>query len=600
MPSPPSDVDHFQEASRKSWSNGKKLTRVEQNVPLAVEVDKEDDHSSSSVAVTTKFVGEDVTHAEHQDCIYETVDEAAPPSLDFMSPLVLALSSSPATEKTETMSRIDSPIHLPPPLPGSQGEMLVHEDHMKDSESDRDSVDRDSVIGARRVLSTSERSRSDATNSPLAFEKSPSLTLQNPSLVEDYDSDQMIVPIRAMKSEKTDKNLEAPNYLELLKSANESSPPMPNHSTPVGCVEAQLTEKDVRCAIEPVNDENDVLWSRAARIYEERKDPDDLSSIDREIKAYLHEKSLIKEGSRTPFLNTRERSGLGTSPTQAVQHASIFRSDEVHRSRENRLSKGIPLQNVGRSQSTAEKPIGDWTEITPYEANKESRLSRRHLSDLSFGVRERQKDMLPKELIPDDFRTDDEFTDLDEPVVDRLGGKKWKRGIIAACKDVSECRKMVANLWKRRRNGTPIEEGLSGPQRMYRVDSHRSQTRRSGPHEIGVKFDSTLSQDTVFRLLDRLCPDIGVSVVARKPNHKLKVTVSIPGQNRPLLLSIHLTRQSHSRGTTVVLARSKDDQSGAARKHIEITGLSLRQKLEENLEFIEDSFSSRLLEDSRL
>eukprot|EP00178_Gracilaria_changii_P028275 TRINITY_DN983_c0_g1_i1.p1 TRINITY_DN983_c0_g1~~TRINITY_DN983_c0_g1_i1.p1 ORF type:complete len:864 (-),score=120.18 TRINITY_DN983_c0_g1_i1:4624-7215(-) len=602
LPGSPVPVKDFQQACEDTWTEEKKLAEPGQIFSQADEVDHEDSQSSASLssASSTKCTEENAESLNHREVIYDTMDEAGPPSFNFMSPLLLPLASSPATEKTEALSQIESPIALPPPLSAPEKLAGLQGDMGKESESDCDTVDRDSVIGARRVLSTSEQSGDVALHSPTVTEKSLSLAFQTTSFIEDYDSDQMIVPIRMVKSEQKGPQHGEPNVLELLRSANvkgSSSDKQESPKYPEDHPWDHFSERDVRCAIEPVDDENEVSGPKHVGLNQEEKRSHDMSSIDKEICAYLKEKASSGHNTNAPFSRSRQRSSIDLCNVQDGLYSTVVRCRELHTSRQNKL---IPLQNVGRSQSSAEKPVSDWTETTPYEADKESRMSRRHLSDLSFGVKERQKDMLPKELVPEDFPTDDESSDLCEPAMERFNTNRWKRGIKAAYRDVSECRRLVSNLWKRRRGGAPLEEGLHGTSGLHRVESHWSQVRRNSLQESGVKFDSALPQDTVFRLLTRLCPDCGISLVARKPNHKLKVTVPVPGQDRPLLLSIHLTRQSQTRGTTVVLTRSKDDQSGAARKHIEITGVTLRRKLDDNLEFIEDSFSSHILEDSGL
>ncbi|KAI0565663.1 hypothetical protein FGB62_16g241 [Gracilaria domingensis] len=596
---------------RDSWRDEKEQNESEQIMTPADEMDNEECQSassSSSAALSTKCTVESTASLRHRDVTYESVDEAAPPSLDFISPLPLPLAFSPTTEKAEALSRVESPIAFPPPLSISKSLVVEQgeEEKEKEAESDRDTVDRDSLIGARRVLSTSDRSADGLLDYPPVSENPVLEAFQTSTLIEDYDSDEMIVPLRVMKSERKCPSPEEPILLgfPMELCSNEQSSTLSKQTNPEQRADKHLSdehlsERDVRYAIEPVDDETVVGGSSNEGADEETKFPNDMSSIDREMNAYLKEKASATEDARTPFLQSRQKSGIDFSNIQDGQYSVVVRSAEPQTNRQNKL---IPLQNVGRSQSSAEKPVSDWADITPYEADKESRLSRRHLSDLSFGLRERQKDMLPKELIPDDFPTDDESSEPREPSMERFRGNKWKRGIMAACRDVSECRKLVANLWKRKRSVTPIEAGLHGATGMHRVDSHRTQSRRNGPSEPPVEFQVALSQDTVFRLLTRLCAECNLSVVARKPNHKLKVTVRVPEYTRYLLLSIRLTRQPHTRGmgTVVVLERSREDQSRAPRKHIEITGVHLRRKLEENLEYIEDSFSSHLLEDSGL
>lgn len=598
LPESPSLSPILREPSLKTPKTERSF--IEDVVTLVETVDIEDSESSassSSVVVSTQYSDEHTNGPNHNDPSRDEFgDEAGPPSFDILSPLFLPLSSSPATVKTEPFSRVESPILLPSPLPASQRFAAISEAALaKESCADFEAShhNRDSLIEAMHIASVAENTTHHVPRSPVASENSQSTTHQSLSLVEDYDSDEMIVSIRTVKSGKrmankkdklnpsTDGELECP-VKNALKESLEKSTSSSQYLDEFHAMESE----------EPMNEEAGIV-----KLAIEQEDSEDKATNNDHaaISQDLRPEPSESGGLRTPFQN-RQRSSVNFTKLEDGQYSTIIRCQDLHPNRQHKL---IPLQAVGRSQSSAEKPTNNWSEVTPYEADKESRLSRRHLSDLSFGVKERQKDMLPRELIPDDFPSDDDESQHQEPAMERFGARGWKRGIALACKDVSECRRLVRNFWRRRKRGTPIEEGLRSAAGMYRTDSHRSnQIRRNVPHEIAVKFDSELSQDTVFVLLVRHCPECGVNVVARKPNHKLKITVPIPDQTRPLLLSIHLTKKPHTRGTTVILARSRDDQSGAARKHIELTGHALRRKLDEHLEYIEDSFSSSLLDES--
>ncbi|PXF43579.1 hypothetical protein BWQ96_06691 [Gracilariopsis chorda] len=601
LPESPCLSPNLEEPSLKAPGTQLNRSPIEDVVTHVETVDTEDSESSassSSVVVSTQYSAEHTNGSNHNDISRDEVaDETGPPSFDLLSPLFLPLSSSPATVKTEPFSRVESPILLPSPLPASQRfAATCAEAFAKENGAGFENPyhNRDSLIEAMCMTSVSEKAAHEVPRSPAVSENSQPTTYQSISVVEDYDSDKMIVSMRTVKSDKSmAKKRDKPNSdtdEDLDRSAKNAS-----HESleKTACALQNLDEFDSKDSEEPIDEEAVIVNLDVEQEKSGHKD----AKNDQEARS--HDQRLTSSesgGLRTSFFQNRQRSSVNFTKLEDGQYSTIVRSNDLHPNRQHKL---IPLQTVGRSQSSAEKPINDWPEITPYEADKESRLSRRHLSDLSFGVKERQKDMLPRELIPDDFPSDDDESQQQEPAMERFGARGWKKGLVLACKDVSECRRLVRNFWRRRKRGAPIEEGLRSATGMYRTDSHRgSQIRRNMPQEMAVKFDSELSQDTVFILLVRHCPECGVTVVARRPNHKLKITVPIPDQTRPLLLSIHLTKKSHTRGTTVILARSRDDQSGAARKHIELTGHALRRKLEEHLEYIEDSFSSSLLDES--
>lgn len=239
-------------------------------------------------------------------------------------------------------------------------------------------------------------------------------------------------------------------------------------------------------------------------------------------------------------------------------------------------TKGRPLpgQNIGRSMSTSGARTEDWPEYSALHRNDSGQMSRRHASDVSFGVTDRQLDLLPAELLR---KADDGDFWNDEGLPERFGGGRgWrKRFGRHGPKESTEGKGVMRNLLRRRRTGDQDGSGS------------------------GVRFESVMKMNTVFPLINRICTECGFRVMVTRGTHKLKMEVPCGGDLEPLLVSVGLSK-IHGRNihTMVSLCRSKDDISGGPFKEIESACMLLRKRLEAHVEFIEDSCTSLYLDSS--
>lgn len=255
-----------------------------------------------------------------------------------------------------------------------------------------------------------------------------------------------------------------------------------------------------------------------------------------------------------------------------------------------------------RSQSSAETHFEDWPEYTPSGEEDEDSpaLSRRHASDMSYGVKARRQDMLPMELLGDPG-ADQHILDESDSIFDKLGAKAWKRRFVRHTLKKDDAKGMMRNILRRKRKVSSLMENEAGF--MSRSESYRRGGERlnglSG-REREFTFECELDQSDVFSLLERLCPECGYRVVVRRPTHKVKIEVPCEGDERDMLLSISLTRITNGRNTVVTVCRSKDDLSDGYPENLEAAGSILQKRLAGQVEFIEDSFASLDFEESAI
>lgn len=248
-----------------------------------------------------------------------------------------------------------------------------------------------------------------------------------------------------------------------------------------------------------------------------------------------------------------------------------------------------PSQRTGRSSSASASRYENWPEYMPSTADEASRLGRRHASDMSFGATARKADMLPPELLGK--ANDSDYPHIDN-LPERFGGRGWRRRRFGlGHRDSIEVKFVVRNLLRRRRKGN-LDNGES----IINQDKDDGQTKWPGGAEKDLRFESELEQDTVFSLLNRICPECGFRITIRRGNFKIKMEVPRGGDLEPLLVSVVLIRISHGRNTLICLSRSKEDASGGPIKDIYSAATLLRNRLESHVEFIEDSFASLYLE----
>lgn len=299
--------------------------------------------------------------------------------------------------------------------------------------------------------------------------------------------------------------------------------------------------------------------------------------------------SIDVTGLNAQSLHDRPRSSPGSAVRAIGTRFGIATS---------RLSQAVSARGktspgpATRSASAMDNRFDDWPEYTPSRQEDLSALGRRHVSDLSFGVKDRKKDMLPVELLKEEGMDRKRCGNVD--MEDRMVGKGWKKrlGIAAGVRELSDTRATVRSILRRRRK--TLLSG-SGDNTVRRMESHygsEMSVRKAFNHERDYKFECELGLDTVFSLLTRICGDCGFVVTVRKCNHKMKVEVPWEGEGVPLLVSISLTRVAQGRNTCVTLSRSKDDESGGPGKEIEAASVLLQKRLSSHVEYIEDSFAS--------
>lgn len=257
-------------------------------------------------------------------------------------------------------------------------------------------------------------------------------------------------------------------------------------------------------------------------------------------------------------------------------------------------TSGRPLaaQRAKRSSSTSAARYEDWPEYAPSNMDDASRVGRRHQSDMSFGATDRKADMLPPELLGRPEH-DDVYWNMDCGIPERFGGRGWRRrfGRSSYHRESIELRWMKHLLRRRRRGNMDEGSSING----HTIDGEgNARWPRSGDRDL--RFESELDQETVFSLLNRICPECGFRITVRRGNFKMKMEVPCGGDLEPLLVSVVLVRTSHGRSTMVCLSRSREDISGGPSKDIHAAATLLRKRLESHVEFIEDSFASLYLE----
>lgn len=252
------------------------------------------------------------------------------------------------------------------------------------------------------------------------------------------------------------------------------------------------------------------------------------------------------------------------------------------------------------SLATSDKqPSQDWQEHTASADDDGPRLTRRHASDMSFGIKARKHDMLPSELLDQDG-TDDHAVHVDETdrLIDRTSPKTWKKRFGRSSLQREESKVVSWNLLRRRKKSN-LQDLLPTPLPTLDNDSfHRAAAQKNLLRDREFRFESELDPDTVFSLLNRICPQCGFSVAVRRGSHKLKVQVPSDGKGAPLLISVMLSRMSSGKNTLISVTRSRDDLSGRPANDIDLAGTLLKKRLDGHVEFIEDSFQSLPLDEA--
>lgn len=256
----------------------------------------------------------------------------------------------------------------------------------------------------------------------------------------------------------------------------------------------------------------------------------------------------------------------------------------------------------------------------------ESRVGRRHASDVSFGASDRKAAMLPPELLGQpDKEAEDAFWDMPDRFVggvrprrrrrfvrlvgggsaheadNVVGGKGGGGGGDTASyhgqRESNEMKTLVKNLLMLRRRPRRLPGGGWGGIDEPSVLSKRKRARlqhalqlKHQQQEGGKKnaaaaaggfvvmsadessgggsnisssrggrndgdddnnnndvmmFESQLNQDTVFQLLNRICPECGFRIVVRRGNYKMKMEVPCGGDLEPVLVSMQLFKRNN-------------------------------------------------------
>lgn len=312
--------------------------------------------------------------------------------------------------------------------------------------------------------------------------------------------------------------------------------------------------------------------------------------------ALFRQASLDPPSYSSPVLSDRDRQGLMDRSRSIMPR---FTPSQL--SSKVLVSSGRPsyASRMGRSISSSEARFEDWPEYQPSRDGPSS-MSRRHQSDMSFGGTSRKQALLPTELDEDEGPTVVGYTETASNVPQRFGGprKGWKMAFgLGQSRETGDVKSVMKNILRRRRKGSNLEEsftpsGAPSVNGSYHRGSLDKPSRRSISVEPDFTFEIELPQDTVFHLLNRICPECGYRAVVRKPNHKMKVEIPANRDKRWVLISITLTKTSHGRNTFVSIARSKDDISGGSERDIVAAGVLLQTRLGSHVEFIEDSFAS--------
>lgn len=362
------------------------------------------------------------------------------------------------------------------------------------------------------------------------------------------------------------------------------------------------SEDNLLNASTPVTDQSDSSWQKrfvqVDSVADRRKPAGTSKNKRRPDNRLFRQASLDVTALKSQVSDDRPRAGRGSSwsimnrftPSQLSSRPSaMVRGD-----------RNVPGIMSKRSVSTNGHGFEDWPEYAPSLAQENAKLSRRHMSDMSFGVKDRKIAMLPDELVRDELQGDHNLPE-------RFGGtgrnnRKWL-GVPTIPKESSDARPrgVLNNILRRRRKGSTLDAAFENMTSTH-GSIHRGDTalRRSG-RDRDFKFELSMSQETVFSLLHRICPSCGFRISIVRARYKLKIEIPSDGLNRPLLASIVLTSMSHGRNTMVYMSRSREDQSGGPARDIHAAGHVLYERLTAHAEFLDESFSSlSLLRDSTI
>lgn len=487
-------------------------------------------------------------------------------SMEKLPSFSLSRQGSLASLQTESYSSPDSPVHI---SPGHIGLLSRHRESWR--ASDHDLFSEDPMIECKNIQeNTISNAKSRISGNELG---SPiDSTRIESSLVEDYDSAKMIVGVRRAESRRNSSSLSDEDEADALtpfpKPADRSS--WQRRSEELDFVQSQ----------QPIA--NDVK-SKAGL-------PEHVANRQTSVDVSTMSSSPLMDRERS---TGRDRSLMARfSPSR--MSAKVFLAPVT--------GQPLPSSMVGRSISASDDRYEDWPEYRP-SLGDAAAGGRRHRSDMSVGANARRRDMLPFELLHGHTLNDTSpDVERDIPVRFRSTRRRWMRifGRSAASREATDARGAVKNILRIGRRPLITDEtfiaGDNGTDSAYRPPVERS-NRRSVSVACDFKFDIELGQETVFSLLNRICPECGFNVTVRRPTYKMKVEVPCEVGRVPLLVSIQLSRSSHGKGTFVSMGRSKEDQSGGPLTDIEAAGVLLRKRLGSHVEFIEDSFAELYMQD---
>lgn len=497
-------------------------------------------------------------------------------SMEKLPSFSLSRQGSLASLQTESYSSPDSPVHR---SPGQIGLQSRHRESWR--ASDHDLFSEDPMMECKNIQ---ESSISNATSRISANEFGSlidSTRIEN-SLVEDYDSAKMIVGVRRAESRKSASSESDEDEGHALtpfpKPADRSS--WQRRSEELDYVQSQ------RPIAINVASNSGLLEHVADR--QPSVDATTLSSstlIDRE-RSTGRDRSLMAR-----FSPSRMSSKVVSAPVSG---------------------QPLPSSMAGRSISASDGRYEDWPEFLP-SLGDVGAGERRHRSDMSVGANQRRKDMLPFEVLHG-HSLNESSRDMERNGALRFRStrRRWMRifGRSTESREENDVKGAVKNILRIGRRPLITDEsflpedkridsalGDKGTDSAYRALVGRP-NRRSVSVACDFRFDIELGQETVFSLLNRICPECGFNVTVRRPTYKMKVELPCEVGRVPLLVSIQLLRSSQGKGTFVSMGRSKEDQSGGPVTDIEAAGVLLRKRLGSHVEFIEDSFAQLYMQDS--
>ena len=469
-----------------------------------------------------------------------------------ISPLLLPRSSSPASFNTESYSSPESPVQISVPA------LVRHRDSWR--ASDHDLFSEEPMMAFDQVDENGELKNKSSKTGDKADDEFKHIvdgTKFENSLVEDYDSAKMIVGVRSIISNRAD----SVEDMEIQISTPVTNPEA-DGDTPRMNKSVSQTRRVPENAV--FRQQNSEVMSAPHAPRNDRPRPE----IDETSRGIVQRFTSSRRSWRTPVVS---RGGRPVGP--AI---------------------------VGRSLSSSEARFEDWPEYTPSTQDEATRMGRRHASDMSFGVKDRKRDMLPSDMLNGERQRDEEYLQHDDAIPERFGGRGWKRRFGRGTRDANDVKGVMMNLLRRKRKGSNLGMGAGGPA-LHRTNSIGTvAARRFGNSEPEVAFESELTQDMVFSLLTRICPECGYELIVRKPNYKLKAEVMVDGSEVPLLISIILTKLSHGRNTMVSIARSRDDVSRAPGGEIEGAASALQRQLQGHVQYMDDSFASLYFNNSTI